>query len=223
MKKYFAGLVSALLLAASAQAEQVTYNYSGYINYIYKYDNSQPWPTSVSSVVMDDGNVMTYLDFHGQISYDTGTPMQAGPGWGATYFGAAPLTSVSLNFDNSNVSYQTAVGSPQSELQIFYKDGAVSDQFRVITAADSRTLEFNFYADNENVLNGSHIPGYLNQFTSNNNFYFGGNTQDGNTFNAFGIITTLERVSPVPEPETWAMVIAGLALIGWRQRRKQAC
>ncbi|QJD91401.1 PEP-CTERM sorting domain-containing protein [Duganella dendranthematis] len=221
MKKYFAGLASALVLAATAHAEQVTYNYSGYVSAIYKYDHSQPWPMNVSSVLTDDGTVTTYLDFHGQISYDTSTPMQAGPEWGPTYSGASPLTSASLSFDNSSVSYQSAANS--SELQIIYKNPYLSDQFRVVTAAGDRTLEFNFTADNEHVLNGSRIPGYLNQFTSLNGFYFGGSTQDGNTFTAFGAITSLDRVSAVPEPETWGMLVAGLALIGWRQRRKQRC
>lgn len=212
-----------LLLATSAQAEIVTYTYSGFISAITKYDSSLPWPTSVASVLLADGSVSTGLSFQGQFSYDTSTPLQAGPEWGPSYSGAAPSNSASLSFSNSNVSYQSASGAAASELHIYDNNEYIADQFSVLTGAGDRSLQLIFSADNASVLKGSRIPGSLSQFTTSNGFYFGGDTADGNTFTAFGAITTLERVSAVPEPETLAMLFAGLALVGWRQRRKQAC
>lgn len=38
----------------------------------------------------------------------------------------------------------------------------------------------------------------------------------------FGEAVMALEVSPVPEPEAWAMLAAGLGLIGWRLRRRQA-
>jgi hypothetical protein len=38
----------------------------------------------------------------------------------------------------------------------------------------------------------------------------------------FGEAVMALQISPVPEPEAWAMLAAGLGLIGWRLRRRQA-
>jgi len=50
-----------------------------------------------------------------------------------------------------------------------------------------------------------------------------GNTQSGTDFFAFDQMTigSIQQVTPVPEPETYAMLIAGLGLMGFVARRRQ--
>jgi len=50
-----------------------------------------------------------------------------------------------------------------------------------------------------------------------------GNTQPGTDFFAFDQMTigSIQQVTPVPEPETYAMLLAGLGLMGFVARRRQ--
>jgi hypothetical protein len=51
--------------------------------------------------------------------------------------------------------------------------------------------------------------------------YFG--FYDSNfTDNSGGVSLLLSKVNPVPEPQTYAMVLAGLALLGWRSYRNKS-
>lgn len=50
--------------------------------------------------------------------------------------------------------------------------------------------------------------------------YFG--FYDSNfTDNSGGVSLLLSKLNPVPEPQTYALVLAGLALMGWRSRRNK--
>ena len=38
----------------------------------------------------------------------------------------------------------------------------------------------------------------------------------------FGIGGSVEGSAPIPEPETYAMLLAGLSLVGWAARRRES-
>ncbi len=62
--------------------------------------------------------------------------------------------------------------------------------------------------------------------------FFGGVTLSGFGTGAFKVVydysldqvslQVLEEVTPVPEPETWAMLLAGLGLVGFAAQRRKA-
>jgi PEP-CTERM motif len=52
-------------------------------------------------------------------------------------------------------------------------------------------------------------------------FYSSSLTPDANYFTTDVLVTVTDRMGAVPEPETWAMLLAGFGAIGWALRRKK--
>jgi hypothetical protein len=79
--------------------------------------------------------------------------------------------------------------------------------------------------DSTNTKISNKLPGAeAVNFDSNSLLYeFADNTQDQRLL-VTSTITEMKFIqsAPVPEPETYAMLLAGLAVIGWNRRRKTA-
>jgi hypothetical protein len=71
------------------------------------------------------------------------------------------------------------------------------------------------------VTSGTTRPEGLTTFVKDGLIYLAiANEGDGNTA-ATGMSTVLYSLAPVPEPETWAMLLGGLGLLGLRARREK--
>jgi len=227
MKKYLTGLLCAILFTCSAQAEQVSYQFQGYISELIIYDWSQPLPQFPSSITLPEDTVWYGDAIRGTFSYDRTTPLQANQdNWEPTYSGPAPSLQVAMKFDYRNISYKSTTSD--STIAIWDNDPAMQDAFSFNQAngpwdsGRSVALELSF--GNETAVNGNAIPANLSTFdrglftlSVGDN---AGPSQRGYTIMA--TVTSIDRISPVPEPETYVMLLAGLGLMAGLSRSRRS-
>lgn len=230
MKKIITGLLAGCLVAAaSAHAEQVTYEYTAQIWMFYNYDSLNIQISHPTSWALPGGTVAVGDTFKGRFSYDTSTPLRFDYN---TYAGNAPNNSATAKFDASNVSYQSSNTDTAYPPKIDLADNAqyLRDYLKITTYATktpeySFDLSFDFRDSSQTGINGVNIPTDLQNFFGTAYFGYKKQTATSN-FYILGLadITSLRLVSSVPEPETYGMLAAGLALVGIqaRRRRKQA-
>lgn len=224
MKKYISALLGGLLLSLSAQAASVTYNYTASVYLIYNYDYTKPLPLVPSSITLSDGTISTGDVFSGQFTYDTATPLQSSTvDYDPTYKGSAPTTASSAQFA-SGVTYAMLAGAAQSSIGIYDNDPYLHDYLSIYAdgrTADERAMTFNFASENEAAMSGPSIPVSLDAF-ERRFIYLEGRINPSSTFTVLASINSLTpAVTAVPEPETYAMLLAGIGLVGWTARRKQ--
>lgn len=70
------------------------------------------------------------------------------------------------------------------------------------------------------VTNGLARPEGLITFEKDNQIYLAASYEGLGDTAATGMGTALYTLAPVPEPETWAMLLGGLGLVGWVRRRQ---
>ena len=70
------------------------------------------------------------------------------------------------------------------------------------------------------VTTGTNRPEGLVTFVQDGIHYLAISNEGLGGTTATGMSTALYSLAPVPEPETWAMLLAGLGLMGWRARRR---
>lgn len=71
------------------------------------------------------------------------------------------------------------------------------------------------------VTNGTDRPEGLITFVKDNTIYLAVSNEGVGDAVATGMSTVLYTLAPVPEPETWAMLLGGLGLLGLRARRRR--
>lgn len=72
------------------------------------------------------------------------------------------------------------------------------------------------------VTNGTDRPEGLTTFIKDDMIYLAIANEGLGGASAVGMSTVLYTLAPVPEPETWAMLLSGLGLLGFRARRRKA-
>ncbi|USX19990.1 PEP-CTERM sorting domain-containing protein [Oxalobacteraceae bacterium OTU3REALA1] len=227
MKKYLLALLSSLLMSVSAHATMVTYNYTATVYFIYNYDYTKPAPLTPDSIALTDGVISVGNVLQGQFSYDTATPLHANPDtYGATYIGAAPRLAATAQF-SSGVTFASDTGAAKANIQIYDNHESLHDYLWLDaysgTGADQRALTFNFASEDEAVMDGKNIPDSLSGF-DRRFMYFSGELSPTSFYDVLARIDSLTPMATaVPEPETYAMLLAGIGLVGWTaHKRKKA-
>ena len=72
------------------------------------------------------------------------------------------------------------------------------------------------------VTSGTNRPEGLVSFAQDGMFYLAISNEGLGNSSATGMSTALYSLAPVPEPETWAMLLAGLGILGVRARRQKS-
>ena len=105
------------------------------------------------------------------------------------------VDTLNLNFHNQTYTQASAVAIPEAA----FADGAFLGLSFTVKSAD---MGFSLIPA---------VPGVADA-------YFGYDSSAGNS--GFGSVTY--TLVPVPEPETYAMLLAGLGLVGWAARRNRS-
>ena len=226
MMRSFIFALTCIFASLPAAAAPQVYEYSGSVTSIEEYGPSPGGATiinSVSSTTMTPTQVVLGDTFHGRFVYDPDLNATAQEG----YYGATPVAAsdISIGFDAGAWHYASVPFLPAQSLfdDYVYTDGRVQDALILIPRLipdGQGSLFFLFEDASASVLNGAVLPEVidLDRFSSATVHFSLYQDQPARGVNLIGAITSLNLVSAVPEPSTWMLALAGLAVVGWRRR-----
>ncbi|HWW70394.1 MAG TPA: PEP-CTERM sorting domain-containing protein [Duganella sp.] len=225
MKQLFALLPLACLLCSPAYATRYTFEYTAKVRTIAETPDTfgMGERVAVQSTTLPGAQISVNDVVKGVLSYDSDMPNYGvDNSWGLSRV-SYDTSGVRLtaNFAPSNFGF-----TPNSyiwALQTTSPDSA--DSFSVgayryaAGGASQEVLSLSFTDDTHTKLDVSVVPGSVLTslaIVDGLHYEFGGAA--GRAY-INSELTSLTFITPVPEPETYAMLMAGLALIGWRGRR----
>ncbi len=211
-------LLAGLICSVSVHAELVTFEYTGIINTLSEGD------TMVVSSDLVPGGARAGDAYHGKFTLDTGLPRSDDAAGTATYFdwtGATSSQPTEFVMDTTGTSI-----SPHT-LPTVIVSNDTSDSL-IISPGYFPLASFtlNFFDINGAALSGLGIPVNfdLNAWSSAeaNIFWYASDYSKYVLMN--GMLTSITRVSAVPEPTSYALFFAGIALVSGvaARKRKQA-
>ncbi|MDC8759724.1 PEP-CTERM sorting domain-containing protein [Janthinobacterium fluminis] len=239
MKRVF-GLLASFAVAASAQAAVVSYDFTVRVDLAYRC-LSDAGCMNPSSVDMGNGEVMLGDIGHGRISFDTETP-QAGVqyqppaphrGTRTRYQGAVARNDSFLRLGDAGAVFQQDaphISVPVIEVgnDVAYVGSSLNgDHFNYYAAQNlnsyfSQSLDIELSDASGTALTGGGIPLRLDGL-GYGRFTFSLNSPGTGDYSYVnGTITSLTLAAPVPEPETYAMLLAGIGMLAWRRKRAGA-
>lgn len=234
--KYIATAITALVMSVPAQAALQVYEFTASVTSLsqqFLYENLS------STGGISAGSVITLGDsIVGRFSYDSDIKPTGDNSWmqlanSTSYFYATPASPTNFFTFTILPSGQTVSSTdvPGSLQHVLLHDGKAgvateNDELSISGGADINAMYSVMFADATATLaSNGNFPqrlsfagmtnGYLNQ-----NFY----RADGARITLSANITSLTdiTVAAVPEPGTWAMLLAGLGILGFSARRKRA-
>ncbi|MQA40817.1 PEP-CTERM sorting domain-containing protein [Rugamonas aquatica] len=222
MRRIALVLVS-LFLSASASAEIITFEYTGVINTLRETIGNGDSRAVVSSNKIP-GGVRVGNDFHGTYSIDTNSAVAMSSATTTIYYNWAGMPgTTSITFDKSG----TTASSPYAAGRVYVSHDGTSDYVSIDAGVsygtrDSSYQNIGFNFSGKGNLSNLAIPTSFNVA----DWYSAEATLLWNTGSGYidmtGMLTSVNRVSAVPEPESYAMLLAGLGLVaGIAARRKQ--
>ncbi|WP_229477237.1 PEPxxWA-CTERM sorting domain-containing protein [Massilia rubra] len=235
--KYIAALLSAYALSLPAQAALQVYEFTASVTGLGDVRALQ-WVQSIRG--KQEGTVISVGDrIVGRFNYDnTAKAVDYVDNWlphrDATTYYYTPETSPT-NFFTFTVlkSGQTVrvgdANTPTSGMAFEDanpNDAGVTDVLSMNGGGlDGDLVSLNFSGLSANWVSNGGIPAHLSlsDMASANIQHDYGNFSDGRIFLRANITSLNEvLITPVPEPGTWAMLLAGLGILGFSARRKRA-
>jgi hypothetical protein len=213
-------LLALLLVSSASHAEIVKYDFTAHGTSVsFNGGTAADFPATAASAYLLANSTIA-----GTFFYDTTlNAVFTGPNYNDFYsstgIGVSLTSSAGYHFAN-NVT--TEFGQPSLHVD----DSNPDDLVRIAgTEIDSHgasnDITLTLTGKGTQVLTSSAIPHALslNDFTGTLNIYWTDNA--GKEFNYLASVDTLTVAAAVPEPETYAMLLAGLVLVGAARRRKQ--
>ena len=212
MKKtsILAAALITIFSAGAANAATVSYNFSGVTSSTmgsisggtpftgtFSYDSSA---SGVSSPYYG-GTQNLFANAYSQLTMTIGgkTATEGAPGTMALYNNVSPPNSIPVG--DSLYTF-----NPLSGQGPLHSSGS-------FTGLTPNYIYLGFVDSSGKVFPGNSLPSSLSLSSFNNAFI-------GINYGPTTTISFLTRLSPVPEPGTWAMMIAGLGMLGFAARRK---
>ena len=218
--------VAGLLLSMSARAELVTFEYTGMVNFIREWPVNQQYThaRALAASTIAPGTIRVGHTFSGTLTYDTamnrwnmGDP--ALEGYYSDLGNGRYVPSSTIRFDQAGWQLLTR---PQSPLITVFDLG--TDYASISYAlAPNGNLWFSL-SSGIDALNGPAIPSDIDLARFDEPFVTltWTNDQASATLETRGMLTSLTRVAPVPEPSTYLLLAAGLAVVAGGARRRAA-
>jgi hypothetical protein len=236
--KTVSSLIASLVVAGTAQAAVVNYNFTLLTEDIYRCysDETDGYLCRESGFAkMGAGEVRGWnQEGTGHFNYDTATPLNPDyqppaplRGTRVSYSGPAAMNDVSALFPESGASYQSDRARYAATIEVADQtSNGAGNNLDVFLIKFTRsfgdnaieTLSLGFADPTAQALTGSGIPSTLSGFGNGGSFYYDRQEASGDWYGMRGMITSLTPA--VPEPETYAMLLAGLGMLGWRRKRR---
>lgn len=227
-----ATFVAALALAAQARAEVFTYEYTSVITKVEQYVRN-----SNGSLIGGDVGTSDWPGFvvaagekvRGRFSYDTESQESVAGEYCCGYYTTLYVgaqNALALTFENSGYAYRSSNDLPVELATSTYPAGGGSDAFGVwqwdYDGANRRLVSITMLDDTGTALPyrpDRMIPDSLAGFARGEFDYEIYSPDFSKMVFVSGALTSVRQVSPVPEPGTYAMLLAGLGLVGWQRKR----
>lgn len=208
-------VAAALILSLPASAEIVTFDYTGVISNISENSVATGVGRIVASSNALPGGVRVGQTFFGQFSYDTAIAGSPGTPVSRWYAGSAnvwqPASTITLNHSGFTVA-----GAASQSSVLLRNDSNGRDNLILYATYPDGPLQFGFYDGTGTAFSSLSLPLDLNvdAFDKSQAYFTWSNTPLGTNVFAGGLLTSITRITPVPEPDSWAMLLAGVAIVG---------
>lgn len=227
MKQILFGLASLLVFASSAFGSVHMFQYKSQVSKI-EYLIDTTFITSLESVALPYGTATLGDAVIGTFSYDPSSAEPYVEKWGGAQY-EPPLSTMNIGLGSI-----VAGGMPQGGIaKVYdndYEGGDFLGLFSYYYSWDYRTkeeLDVMFDDPAGNVLHSHYLPGQETlDFTSGRLVYEITHVAEAlsgdwytYTWRVHGDISSISLISAVPEPSTYAMLLAGLGMMAWRRRK----
>lgn len=212
--------------AASANADIITFEYTGTINTLRETNLDTGVSRAVVSSSIVPGRIRVGDDFHGTFTLNTHLALDSSTPHSAWYTDMSPnqpyVAPTSITFDKTGRSFSSAAVAPTI---VVHHTPGLYDFLRILpTWGNNRNLSFDFSEPSAAVLPNLSIPSdiHVGDWTKANAALYWLDDAHANYLMMDGMLTSITKVSSVPEPESYAMLLMGLGLVaGVAARRKQ--
>ena len=183
------------------------------VKYVRVMDWDVPHTEFNEFVTIQGTGSTSFLEESGANGFNTANPLAAYDDGGG-YFGCHNMDCTAIGPMDHGAYFRFNFGSladgASREFDIFY--GAAANEAGAFSAIAAEGLEL-FSLGYSNATGAYSYPGA--PATSSPTYIFGFKNVGGS------VITPVSAVSPVPEPETYGMLLAGLGLLGFTARRRK--
>jgi len=222
-------LLAGAALCASAHATVYQYDFSVAVQEMVEFSPSTLTGGAVNSSNLTGTTISVGDLIYGHFSYDTDTGLlgnfSAGPVYSSS--GANNTLSASHNFHNLALD---AASDNTNVVQVLNNAAILNggDDFAVgnlsSNARASQLMVVSFFDPSGLALSNDGIPGAIvpGAFSQSNFSYLYTDKASNTMMGANGTLTSLTLATPVPEPESYAMLLGGLGLLGFLARRRKA-
>jgi hypothetical protein len=225
-----AAVLGALALAASAQAAVRTYDYTAVVGSINEFELATGRNEWLNATTLPGFAITLGDTVHGRFSIDTNTGLAYSEPFGdgviADYSDFTNRNRISIGFERSGHDF-AALGPLYTNLSITDQPiGSGADVLHLSQGTygpgPRESIAIDLTDSSGAALSAAVIPASIAALAQQT-FMWHYDTGVGAGYTQVivnGGFTSLHEVSAVPEPGTYAMLLAGLGLLGWQRRRK---
>ena len=218
-------LLAGMTLFGSAHATVYQFDFTAKIQEMVEFSpltfsGGKVASSSLSGSTVSVGDLIT-----GHFSYDTDTALFSNTGGSAMYAAPTAQNTLSASVGLSGASYSSTNVQVANNAAILGGADAFGIANVSANAYASQMMAVSFFDKSGTALSASGMPGQLDfsSFSQSSFYYTYSSTSTHAMMGANGALTSLtvtQAPSPVPEPATYTMLLAGLAAVGWKARRR---